>query len=114
VGGRDGGVRVGRVGGLERLAIPTGVLTLLTGVALAVSIYGWRDVPTRLYVILGLTVATMVVGAIFVSPLWRRVAAVIEKGQDLRMAHAPAYWFARSLWVEHVLRLSVLALVVAR
>jgi hypothetical protein len=103
-----------RIRRLERLAIPSGVLTLLTGVTLAVSIYGWREVPTRLYVILGLTVATMVVGALLVSPMWRRVAAVIEKGQDLQLARAPARWFARSLWVEHVLRLSVLALVVAR
>jgi hypothetical protein len=103
-----------RIRRLERLAIPSGVLTLLSGVALAVSIYGWRDVPTRLYVILGLTVATMLVGAIFVSPMWRRVAAVIEKGQDLQIARAPARWFSRSLWVEHMLRLSVLALVVAR
>jgi len=46
--------------------------------------------------------------------MWRRVAAVIENGQDLQMARAPGRWFARSLWVEHLLRLSVLALVVAR
>jgi hypothetical protein len=46
--------------------------------------------------------------------MWRRVAAVIEKGQDLATARAPARWFARSLWLEHVLRLTVLAFVVAR
>lgn len=103
-----------RIRRLERLAIPSGVLTLLTGVALAIWIYGLREVPRRLYVILGLTVATMVVGALLVSPMWRRVAAVIEKGQDLAMARAPARWFACSLWLEHVLRLSALALVVAR
>ena len=103
-----------RIRCLERLAIPSGVLTLLTGVALAVCVYGWREVPTRLYVILGLTLATMAVGALLVSPMWRRVAAVIEKGQDLAMARAPADWFARSLWLEHALRLLVLGLVVAR
>lgn len=103
-----------RVRRLERLAIPSGVLTLLTGIALAVSIYGLLEMPTRLYVILGLTVATMVVGALLVSPMWRRVAAVIEQGQDLAMARAPARWFTCSLWLEHVLRLAVLAFVVAR
>jgi hypothetical protein len=103
-----------RIRRLERLAIPSGVLTLLTGVALAAWVYGWREVPTRLCVILGLTLATMAVGVLLVSPMWRRVAAVIEKGQDLAMARAPADWFARSLWLEHALRLSVLALVVAR
>jgi hypothetical protein len=103
-----------RIRRLERLAIPSGVLTLLTGVALAVWVYGLRDVPMRLYVILGLTVATMAIGALLVSPMWRRVAAVIEKGQDLAMAQAPANWFARSMWLEHLLRLTVLVFVVAR
>ena len=95
-------------------AIPSGVLTQITGVALAAWVYGLQEMPARLYVILGLTVATMVVGALLVSPMWRRVSAVIEKGQDLAMAHTPATWFARSLWLEHVLRLTALALVVAR
>jgi hypothetical protein len=103
-----------RIRRLERLAIPSGVLTLLTGVALAVAVYGLREIPTRLYVILGLTVATMMVGALLVSPMWRRVATVIENGQDLAMARAPASWFARSLWLEHLLRLTVLVFVVAR
>jgi hypothetical protein len=56
----------------------------------------------------------MVVGALLVSPMWRRVVAVIEKGQDLGIARAPAMWFSRSLWLEHMLRLSVVALVTLR
>ena len=103
-----------RIRRLERLAIPSGVLTLLTGVCLAAWIYGLREIPGRLYVVLGLTLSTMVVGALLVSPSWRRVAAVIEKGQDLGAARGPAARFARSLWLEHLLRLAVLAFVVGR
>jgi hypothetical protein len=103
-----------RIRRLERLAIASGVLTLLTGVALAAWVYGLRNIPARLYVILGLTLATMAVGALLVSPSWRRVAAVIEKGQDLEAARSPATWFARSLWLEHMLRFVALALVVGR
>jgi hypothetical protein len=72
-------------------------MTLLTGIALAAWVYGLADMPTRLYVILGLTLATMAVGALLVSPQWQRVAALIEEGQDLEMARKPATLFARSL-----------------
>ncbi len=103
-----------RIRRLERLAIPCGVLTLLTGVSLAAWVYGLGALPARLYAVLGLTVATMAVGALLVSPSWRRVAAVIEKGQDLEAAHRHAARFARSLWLEHLLRLGALAFVVGR
>jgi hypothetical protein len=103
-----------RIRRLERLAIPCGVLTLLTGLGLAGWVYGPRAVPARLYAVFGLTVATMAVGALLVSPSWRRVAVVIEKGQDLEMALGPAARFARSLWLEHGLRLAALAFVVGR
>jgi hypothetical protein len=103
-----------RIGPLEKLQVSCGLLTLLTGVALAVSIYGLHAVPARLYVILGLTLATFAVGALLVSPSWRRVVAVIEKGQGLEAARVHAAWFTRSLWVEHLLRVAILALVVAR
>lgn len=99
---------------LERLAIPCGVLTLLTGASLAACLYGIHEMPARLYVVLGLTLATMAVGGLLVSPSWRRVAAVIEKGQDLEAARGHAAWFAGSLWLEHLLRLTALAFVVAR
>ena len=103
-----------RIRRLERLAIPAGVLTLLTGVSLAAWVYGLREIPARLYVVLVLTLATMAVGGLMVSPSWRRVAAVIENGQDLAAAHSHATWFARSLWAEHLLRLAALAFVVGR
>jgi hypothetical protein len=102
-----------RISRLEWLAIPCGLLTLLTGLGLAACIY-LEALPTRLYGVLGFTLAAMVVGALLVSPSWRRVAAVIEKGQDLRMAFGPAARFDRSLWLEHGLRLAALALVVGR
>lgn len=103
-----------RIRQLERLAIPCGVLTLLSGIGLAGWIYGPCALPARLYVVLGLTLATMAVGALLVSPSWRRVASVIEKRQDLEMALDPAARFARSLWLEHGLRLAALAFVVGR
>jgi len=99
---------------LERLAISCGALTLLTGVSLAAWLYGVHEMPARLYVVLGLTLATMAVGGFLVSPSWRRVAAVIEKKQDLEAARVHAAWFARFLWVEHLLRVTALAFVVAR
>lgn len=103
-----------RIRQLERLAISCGTLTLLTGVSLAAWLYGIHEMPPRLYVVLGLTLATMVVGGLLVSPSWRRVAAVIETGQDLEATRRHAARFARSLWVEHLLRLTALAFVVAR
>jgi hypothetical protein len=103
-----------RIGRLERLAIPCGVFTLLTGLGLAAWVYGLGAMPARLYAVLVLTLATMAVGGLLVSPSWRRVAAVIEKGQDLQMALGPAVRFDRSLWLEHGLRLAALALVVGR
>jgi len=103
-----------RISRLERLAIPCGVLTLLTGLGLAECIYGLGALPTRLYGVLGFTLAAMAVGALLVSPSWRRVAAVIEKGQDLQTAFGPAIRFGSSLWLEHGLRLAALALVVGR
>ena len=63
---------------------------------------------------LGLTLATMAVGALLVSPAWRRVAAVIENRQELEIARIHATFFARSLWLEHALRLAALAFVVAK
>jgi hypothetical protein len=103
-----------RIRRLERLAISCGVFTLLTGLGLAAWVYGLGALPARLYAVLGLTLATMSVGGLLVSPSWRRVAAVIEKGQDLQMALVPAARFDRSLWLEHGLRLVALALVVGR
>jgi hypothetical protein len=103
-----------RISRLEWLAIPCGVFTLVTGLGLAGWVYGLGALPTRLYAVLLLTLGTMAVGALLVSPSWWRVAAVIEKGQDLRMALGPAACFARSLWLEHGLRLAALALVLGR
>ena len=103
-----------RIRRLERLAISCGVLTLFTGVSLAACFYGMAAVPTRLYIVLSLTLATMAVGALLVGPSWRRVAAVIEKGEPLQTARSDATMFARSLWLEHVLRLAALAFVIGR
>jgi hypothetical protein len=101
-----------RIASLEHLAIPCGVLTLLTGLGLVACSYGLRAMPVRLWVVLGLTLATMAVGALLVSPTWRRIAAVIEGGGELGRARGFAVRFERSLWLEHLLRVSALAFVV--
>jgi hypothetical protein len=103
-----------RINRLEWLAIACGTLTLLTGLGLAGWLYGLATLPTRLYVVLGLTLATVAVGALLVSPSWRRVAVVIEKGQDLELALRSAAQFGRSLWLEHGLRLATLAVIVGK
>ena len=103
-----------RIGRLERVAITSGVTTFLTGLAVAAWTYGLMRLPTRLYWVIGLTVATMMVGGFFASPAWGRVRTVIEQGGDLDAARVDARRFERFMWVEHALRLATLAFVVGR
>jgi hypothetical protein len=103
-----------RIFRLERLAITCGVTTLLTGLGLAGWIYGPWALPVRIYAVTGLTLASMFVGALLVSPAWRRVAVVIERGQDLELACRSAVQFGRSLWLERGLLLASLVVIVGK
>jgi len=103
-----------RIERLERLAIACGTLTLLTGLGLAGWLHGLTTLPTRLHVVIGLTLATFAAGGLLVGPSWRRVAMVIQEGQNLELAQRPAAQFRRSLWLEHGLRMATLAVIAGK
>lgn len=102
-----------RIARLERLAIPSGLLAFVTGLGLVVVIYGFGNVPLRLWIVIGLTLATFLVGGLLASPAWRRVKAAIAES-DLTAAALHANTFARFMRVEHTLRLATLVFVLGR
>ena len=103
-----------RITRLEKLAISSGLTTLVTGVSLIAAIHGLSQMPVRLMIVLGLTLATMVVGATLASPAWKRITTAIKQGDNLNEAHRDAVRFERSMQLEHLLRLATLIFVVAR
>ena len=103
-----------RIRRLEWVAIPCGAMTLVTGLALAAWVYGLWTMPPWLRVVLGMTLGTMAVGALLVTPTWRRIAAMIRNAEDLGKARVAAVWFARYVWLEHSLLLATLAIVVTK
>lgn len=102
-----------RIRRLELVAIPSALLAFVTGILLAVSIYGFARIPVRLWCVVGFAVLTMCVGGFFASPEWRKARSAITEN-DFNAATHHARRFERFLWLEHALRLVMLAFVVWR
>lgn len=68
---------------VERAALigqASGLLTLLTGVALILAVGGPGSVPDRIYVGAGIVIVMFIVGAAIARPAWIRVRKSIDSG----------------------------------
>lgn len=101
-----------RVNRAERIGTSSGMLTVVTGLALIFNAGGFMAVPFRIHIGLALTMITFFVGALFASPSWRRIAGIIERKDNLGEANVYANRFAMFMMVEHVLRATILVLMV--
>ena len=98
---------VRRLKGAERLGIGSGLLTLLSGLALIYWGTGFADAPVLIYVGLGGALAMILVGALVARPASRRIVDGLNQGEVVAAAAAePA--FRRALLLENVLWVGVL------
>ena len=103
---------VERVDHLERIVIPTGLLTFVTGLGLIFLAGGFAAVPWRIHVSLVLMFLLFIVGSLLASPTWRKISLIITNDGDLNSAGNLGKKFSDYLAIEHVLRIVILILMV--
>lgn len=114
-------VRLGREHRVELVArlrfttaimIPAGLATLVTGLLLVWASGGFSQVPHRIHLGLGLTLCLFVVGAGVVNPTIIRLGATVDRDLSPAEQAAIARRFRIGIAVEHLLRLTILGLMV--
>jgi hypothetical protein len=93
-----------------RIAIGSGVATLLSGLALVLAAGGFAAVPLRIHISLALVLLLFVLGGLVIDPTWKRIARLIESDGDLAEAQHLARRFGMLMGVEHLLWTAVLVL----
>lgn len=96
----------------ERLGVASGLVTLLSGLALINLVWGFAEGPLRIYLGLAAALAMFVVGAAVARPAWKRVRSGLEAG-DVAGAAAGVGPFTRALALENLLWVFALATMVA-
>jgi hypothetical protein len=97
-----GELSVQRLKRAERLGVVSGLLTLLSGLALIYLTTGFGDAPLRIYVGLGAVLAMFVVGAVSGRPASKQIKAGLLEG-DAVMASAAEPRLRRALGLENLL-----------
>jgi len=105
------GVLRERVARTTRIAIPCALLTVLTGVALVLSMGGFSQVSSRYLWAFAPVVAGFMTGGGLVEPTLRRLWRAIDAGDREAQARL-ARRFTAGIALEHVFRATALALMV--
>lgn len=105
---------VARVNAAERLSLTSGMLTVITGLALIFAGGGFTAMPLRIHIGFALTIITFFVGALFASPTWRRIAGIVERNADINEAVALSKRMSMFMGIEHLLRTVVMVLMVVQ
>ncbi len=93
-----------------RITMAAGLVTIATGLAVVFALGGFKAVPARIHIGMGLSLLTLLWGALVVDPAWRRIAKTIQARGDLAGAAVLSRRFTVRMGVEHLLRLSVIVL----
>jgi hypothetical protein len=105
---------IGRVQSTERLGIPTGLLTLITGLGLIFMSGGFKSVPLQINLSLLLTIILFFLGGLIISPTWKKIVVIIKQNGDLSEAKKLSKNFTVLMGFEHLLRMIILILMVVR
>lgn len=103
---------VSRVSSLEKIAIPSGLFTVISGIALIFVSGGFGSVSPRIHLSLVLSIILFLIGGFFASPEWRKISKIIESDGDLTLAFKHSKRFSMYLGIEHFLRFVILILMV--
>jgi len=76
----------------------------------AAALGGFKAVPSRIHIGMGLSLLTLLWGALVVDPAWRKIARTIQARGDLGQAAVLSRRFAVRMGIEHLFRLSVIVL----
>jgi hypothetical protein len=97
-----------------RIAIGSGVVTLLSGLALVLAAGGFGAVPLRIHISLALVLLLFALGALVIDPTWKRIARLIEADGELDEARRLARRFGMLMGIEHLLWATVLVLMLVQ
>jgi len=100
-----------RVARVTRIVLPCALLTVLTGVALVLSAGGFSQVSPRFLWAFAPVTAGFLTGGGFVEPTLRKLWRAIDDGDRAAQARL-ARRFTAGIAVEHVFRVTTLALMV--
>ena len=100
---------LGRMRAWMQVWIVAANATLWSGVLLVLVKFGYREIPPGMFVKLGLTLATFVVGIAFLKPALKQFAAALSDSND-EVMEASANRFRRLVWLEKSIILTVVVL----
>jgi hypothetical protein len=103
---------VARIKRAERLGQVSGLLTVASGLGLIYLVWGFADVPVRIYIGLGAAVLMFISGATVARPAWNRIRSGLDAG-DPTMAAAAEPQLRRAFLLENLLWVLALAAMVA-
>lgn len=97
-----------------RVSVIAGVLTVASGLGMIFALGGFAGVHPRIHAGLGLTMIALTIEVIALGPTWGRIAGLVETGAKQEELVSVGKRFSALSGVLHLLRFTVLVLMVYR
>lgn len=104
----------GRVLSTQKINIPSGLLTFLTGMGLIFASGGFASVPKAIHVSILLTLGVVFIDLAVLSGIWQKISDIIDKNEDLEEAKKLSKKYSMFLGIEHMLRTIILILMILK
>lgn len=101
-----------RVISTQKINVPTGFLTFLTGMGLIFANGGFSSVPKSIHTSILLTIAVIVIDLAVLGGIWKKISVIIDSNAGLDEAKKLSKKYSMFLGIEHLLRTIILILMV--